>query len=309
MAAGSISTRPARTVVFSCLVPLSLAGGFEARGLIFHVVYLREQAIEASFLGVVLKATDGIVVNEDVPVDEVIPGRKRPGPFGPAAPYPCRSAMARPELHLPPGFTGLPMDSTAERTAANVRELAIKVTGATSRPSNEVQAELAMLAEILADKNVRLLGKFSAEDNSLDEPATGTLAILVQSLGSPDDNIVAQAAENRQVLVNALVKQYRERNPVADARSVELPIGPALVAVFGGDYHLPPEITGNPKTQKVPEFTAEFQIPTPDASHLVMMTIKCNNETGWPAVANTAMRIAESIKIQSREPDDESTFE
>jgi hypothetical protein len=72
--------------------------------------------------------------------------------------------IAPPQLHinLPPSFAGLPMSTSAEQTAANVRELAVKVTGATSRPSHQVQAELATLAELLADMNVRLLGKFAA---------------------------------------------------------------------------------------------------------------------------------------------------
>ncbi|MGC7102529.1 hypothetical protein ACPZ19_48335 [Amycolatopsis lurida] len=205
--------------------------------------------------------------------------------------------MTRPapglRVDVPPGFAGIPITGGPEAIAAAVRRMAQRIGTAAPEQSGDIEENLGGLAHFLAQREVRLFGRFAVTGDDTREPALANLALAIVDFGESPEGVGAGGA-NRVVAAATLVKQYRDRHPDADVQVVELAGGPAMVAQRAG-YHQ----VGD--TRRVPEFKAEFQLPSPDTRRLAVMVVSTGEEAAWPAVAAAAMRSAHSIRFE--EPD------
>lgn len=213
-------------------------------------------------------------------------------------------AMPRLLIDLPPGFTGLPLTGDEEQDTSSVTDLAARTARQAGHSTEQMAEYVGLLASLMADNQARLFGRFATSDEHLPEPVVANFVLAMPELAAGDSDIADHIAPNASVVAGELEKNYRKRHPAADVRVVELTIGPAMVAASAGEYRLPPEVTGQAAPVVRQEFKAEFQIPTPDGSRLVVMAVTTDSEAGWPAVAAEAMRIANSIRIE--EPDGSS---
>lgn len=204
-----------------------------------------------------------------------------------------------PELLLtpPPGFVGLPLRADEQNDTASVDALAAKLTPHAGERAPELPRYVTWFAHLLAEENIRLYGQFAVEVAERDEPVLADLAVAVAPLDiARDDQLVAMRS-HRDVAVARLRQRYLARHPHAHATVVRLAMGPALVAVTAGEYRLPPDLTRNGRAAVLPRITAEFQSPTPDGAHVVLMTVSTANETACQAVLTAAMRVANSIRV------------
>lgn len=208
-----------------------------------------------------------------------------------------QDAAPRLVIDLPPGFTGLTVTGDSEQDAAQVQALAQRTAAAAGESPERMTDHLGIIAHVLTDNRARLFGQFATRENTDQEPVTATVVLAMPELDTTDTD-VASVARNGNVVAAELERQYRQRHPESDVRVVELTAGPAMVAASAGEYRLPPEMTGQPETLVRPEFKAEFQLPTPDGTRLVVMAVITDSEAGWPAVAAEAMRIANSIRFE-----------
>lgn len=208
-----------------------------------------------------------------------------------------RTSEPRLLIDVPPGFAGIPITGSGEQIADHVRHLAERIA-ATEPGGGAPDAEyLGGLAHLLAQRDVRLFGRFAASDDVMTEPALANLAVATLRL-EPRPDGAAAAVSNRNMIAALLVKEYLRRHPDAEAHVVTLASGPALVAQRAGEHRISPETAGQSREVVLPEFTAEFQIPSPDTARLVLMVVTTPSETGWPAVAAEAMRVANSIRFE-----------
>jgi hypothetical protein len=90
-------------------------------------------------------------------------------------------------------------------------------------------------------------------------------------------------------VVAALAEQYRGRHKRAVVQPVRLPIGPAVVAISGGEFHLPEH---DVRTQ----IKAEYQIPLPDGRSVVIISVVASSEDAWPAIADATAKVAWSLR-------------
>ncbi|WP_125801343.1 hypothetical protein [Amycolatopsis sp. WAC 01416] len=194
------------------------------------------------------------------------------------------------QLDLPPGFTGMPVtenDTMNARFALGVSEKAAVHTG---RSTEDFAAALLTLTPELKSNGVRVFGKFAAGD-SPEYLATLSLAVLRW----PDAD-TEMLTLRRNAVAEALLDVHRKKHPLADARVIRLPIGPAMAAVEAGEYRLPPEFTGRPTENIRAQAKVEYQIPLPDSDYLAVLVVTAESETGWPAVAEAASRVAYSLR-------------
>lgn len=126
------------------------------------------------------------------------------------------------------------------------------------------------------------------------------LALAMPRLDTDPDQLET-LRNSRAALAAELAKSYRKRFPDADVHEVTLDIGPAMVAQRAGEYRIPAELTHGQGEVARTEFKAEYQIPTPDCTRLIIMTVTTGSEAGWPAVAAEAVRIANSISYERPE--------
>nr|WP_225957739.1 hypothetical protein [Amycolatopsis lexingtonensis] len=96
---------------------------------------------------------------------------------------------------------------------------------------------------------------------------------------------------NRDAVVAAMAAEYRTRHPRSAVQPVRLPIGPALVAFSGGEFHLPEH---DVRTQ----IKAEYQIPLPDGRYVVILSVVAESEDAWPAVAEATAKVAWSLRSE-----------
>ncbi len=204
-----------------------------------------------------------------------------------------------PELLLtpPPGFVGLPLRADEQDNATTIDALTAKLTPHANEHAPELPRYVTWFAQLLAEENIRLYGRFAVDVAALDEPALADLAVAIVSLNTTSEDQLAALRSERDVAVARLRQQYLARQPHADARVIRLAMGPAMVAVTAGEYRLPPDLARNGRAAVLPRITAEFQIPTPDGAHVVLMTVSTANETACQAVLTAAMRVANSIRV------------
>lgn len=196
-------------------------------------------------------------------------------------------------IDVPRGFAGIPITGGPEAIAAAVRRLAEQVAEREPGQASDIEENLGGLAHFLAQREVRLFGRFAVTGEHSSEPALANLALAVADLGELPEG-VAPGSTPRLVAAATLVKQYRDRHPDADAQVVELSGGPAMIAQRAGD-----QLIGD---TRIPEFKAEFQLPSPDTRHLAVLVVTTSDEAAWPAVAAAAMRSANSIRFEDPEP-------
>lgn len=194
-------------------------------------------------------------------------------------------------IATPPGFTGLPIADAQERDSAAVTELAERIAEQSQQPREQVAESLTAVASSLAGANVQVFGKFAVGET---EPALATLVLATTPLQQAAPDLMEN---NRHTVVDALLQQYRARNPDAEARRISLPIGPALASVVAGAYQLPPEATGRAEETVRPVFRNEFQIPSPEGDALIMLTISADSASGWEEIAEQSIGIANSLSI------------
>lgn len=206
------------------------------------------------------------------------------------------------EIDLPPGFTGLPLHGSEDENAAAIGELATLLAPHAGDQATELPAYLTWFAQMLAANKVRLYGRFAVSDDALDSPVLADLVLAVAKL-DPGDHDATLLRGNRTLTATHLRHQYVSRHPEADARIIDLRLGPAMAAVTAGEYRLPPEATRSSQEVTLPRLRAEFHIPAPDGTHLVMMSIATSSEAGRQAVLTEAVRIANSIRLEEPSAD------
>lgn len=222
-----------------------------------------------------------------------------------------RDATPLIQLEVPPGFTGLPVGAPADGPRAGARyptevrrrELAADIAADCGPHARELLSYLSALAGIAAPHRLRLFGHFAAGDGGPREGVFANLAVTVPALRVSDFGTVRRIARDPLTTAKLLRTRYRERHPYADVSVVQLGIGPAMVVSSAGEYRLPPKMTGSPETVVRHRVKAEFQIPAPGGTHLIVMTVSSDNEAGWPSVAGTAMRVANSIRCAQHPPE------
>ncbi|MDQ7806671.1 hypothetical protein Q5425_23270 [Amycolatopsis sp. A133] len=181
------------------------------------------------------------------------------------------------EIDLPPGFAGLPVgsdDKLNRRQAWMVAE----------NPASGISVEqfgsyLLALIPTMQANGIRVFGKFAVG------PREGDVATLTLGVAQWPDT----APGNRDAVVAAMAEEYRGRHQHAVVQPVRLPIGPAVVAISGGEFRLPER---DVRTQ----IKAEYQIPLPDGRSVVILSVVAESEDAWPAIAEATARVAWSLR-------------
>lgn len=206
-------------------------------------------------------------------------------------------AMSSLRLRPPAGFVPLPLDADPERRRLGARELAERVAGATDPSVDELTEAVLAVGERVGAVNVRLLGSFAVATSG--DPATAAMVLAVQELHAPTPELIA---EDRSYATSTLHELVQRRSPDAESRVVELPCGPAVVALFFGEFRIPPERNGRDTEMVVPVHRAQFLIPAPTGRHLVVLEVNTGSEPAWPGVAEQAVATARSIRFQRVSP-------
>jgi hypothetical protein len=154
---------------------------------------------------------------------------------------------------------------------------------------------MATVADWMRQLQVRMLGSFPVQ--TPDGPAVAALVVAMPPMPLGDQE---PTEEFRSMLASGLQELVKRRVPDGDCRVVELPCGPAAALVQLGEYRLPPEKTGGAEVSVIPVHRAQFLVPAPTGTHLVLLEVSTGSEQGWPATAEEAVRVARSITF--REP-------
>ena len=181
------------------------------------------------------------------------------------------------QIDLPPGFAGLPVGNDDKLNRAHAWVVAENLASGTS--VEQFGSYLMALVPAMQANGVRVFGKFAVG------PRQGDVATLTLGVAQWPD----PAPRNRDALVAAMAEEYRSRHERAAVQPVLLPIGPALVAISGGEFHLPER---DVRTQ----IKAEYQIPLPDGRSVVVLSVIAESEDAWPAVAEATARVAWSLR-------------
>jgi hypothetical protein len=198
------------------------------------------------------------------------------------------AAVPRIQLDVPPGFTGLPLSSSDEDNSRRIHQLAMR------RPerSEPTAEQLERLAASEGSTEIRLFGRFAVGG---EHPSLATVTLATVPLPARDTMLTP---EERGLLAEALLEQYRDRHPEAEVKIARFPLGPAIVAVVAGEYRLPPEVSGGPAESVIPSYRVEFQLPTPDGLHLIFLGVRTETERDWPLVVEHAVAMARSIRLE-----------
>lgn len=183
------------------------------------------------------------------------------------------------QIDLPPGFAGMPVGTDDKMNRGHAWTIAENLAAGAGKSVEEFGSYLMALVPTMQANGIRVFGKFAVGTRKGDV-ATLTLGVVQW----PDT-----APGNRDAVVAALVEQYRARHKRAVVQPVRLPIGPAIVAISGGEFHLP---RGDVRTQ----IKAEYQIPLPDGRSVVILSVIAESEDAWPAVAEATAKVAWSLR-------------
>lgn len=207
--------------------------------------------------------------------------------------------MPFPALRLrpPAGFVPLPLDADPDRRRHSARELAERMSGTADLSVNELTDAILAVGERVGGLNVRLLGSFAVISSG--DPATAAMVLAVQELRATDP---APSAESRSYATRALHELVQRRSPAAQSRVIQLPCGPAVAAVFFGEFRISPDRSGRDTEMVVPVHRAQFLIPAPTDRHLVVLEVNTGSEQAWPAVAEQAVATARSIRFPDVSP-------
>lgn len=196
-------------------------------------------------------------------------------------------------IDLPAGFVGMPLGSSPGVNAYFAEQVAHRVADRGGPPAAEFAPNLLTFAQEMSDPDLRVFGKFAVGDA---DPSTAALALAVLPLDDERGGRMPSSAERDQ-LVRALIRVYVQRVPDADVRPITLPMGPALAAVTTGEFRVPAGHQGRATETVIPVFRVELQIPTPDARHLVIMSVNSNDERHFTLVAQQTLEIARTLRV------------
>src|SRR6266496_3647839 len=131
-----------------------------------------------------------------------------------------------PALHidLPPGFTGMPVSDDLELNLRTAWAISQKAAAAVGKTPEEFGGYLVSLVPAMRRTNIRVFGKFAVGDGP-EFLATLTLAVVPFPEAGPLESVAG-----------ALADIYRRRHPQAEVRLVDLPAGPAMAAIEGGEF-------------------------------------------------------------------------
>jgi hypothetical protein len=182
------------------------------------------------------------------------------------------------QIDLPPGFAGMPVGSDDKMNRGHAWTVAGNLAAGAGKTIEEFGSYLMALVPAMQANGIRVFGKFAVG------PRQGDVATLTLGMAQ-----WPEAAGNPDAVVAAMVTEYRVRHPRAVAHPVRLPIGPAVVAISGGEYRLPER---DVRTQ----IKAEYQIPLPDGRSVVILAVVAESEDAWPAVAEATAKVAWSLR-------------
>jgi len=185
------------------------------------------------------------------------------------------------EIDLPPGFAGMPVGADDKMNRGHAWSIAENAAAGAGTSVEEFGSYLMALVPTMQANGIRVFGKFAVGTRKGDV-ATLTLGVVQwpeSAPGSPD------------VMVAAMAEQYRSRHKRAVVQPVRLPIGPAIVAISGGELHLPDR-------DVCTQTKAEYQIPLPDGRSVVILSVVAESEDAWPAVAEATARVAWSLRSE-----------
>lgn len=180
-------------------------------------------------------------------------------------------------IDLPPGFAGLPVGSDDRLNRGHAWMVAENLAAGTS--VEQFGSYLMALVPAMLAHGIRVFGKFAVG------PRRGDVATLTLGVAQWPD----AAPGSRDALVAAMAEEYRSRHKHAVVQPVRLPIGPAVVAISGGEFHLP-------ERDARPQIKAEYQIPLPDGRSVVILSVIAESEDAWPAVAEATAKVAWSLR-------------
>ncbi|SED80582.1 hypothetical protein SAMN04489727_9495 [Amycolatopsis tolypomycina] len=187
------------------------------------------------------------------------------------------------QIDLPPGFSGMPVGSDDRMNRRHAWMVAENTAAGAGKSVEEFGSYLMALVPTMQANGIRVFGKFAVGTRK------GDVATLTLGVAQWPDT----APGSREALVAALAAEYRGRHKRAVVQPVRLPIGPAIVAISGGEFHLPER---DVRTQ----IKAEYQIPLPDGRSVVILSVVAESEDAWPAVAEVTAKVAWSLR--SEEP-------
>ncbi|WP_410595863.1 hypothetical protein [Amycolatopsis sp. lyj-23] len=183
------------------------------------------------------------------------------------------------QIDLPPGFSGLPVGSDDRMNRSHAWTVADNLAAGAGKSVEEFGSYLMALVPTMQANGIRVFGKFAVG------PRKGDVATLTLGVAQWPD----AAPGSRDALVAAMAEDYRGRHKRAVVQPVRLPIGPAVVAISGGEFHLPER---DVRTQ----IKAEYQIPLPDGRSVVILSVVAESEDAWPAVAEATAKVAWSLR-------------
>ncbi|WP_410608425.1 hypothetical protein [Amycolatopsis sp. lyj-109] len=183
------------------------------------------------------------------------------------------------QIDLPPGFAGMPVGTDDKMNRGHAWTVAENVAAGAGKTVEEFGSYLMALVPAMQANGIRVFGKFAVG------PRKGDVATLTLGVAQWPE----AAPGNRDAVVAAMAEQYRGRHKRAVVQPVRLPIGPAIVAISGGEFHLPER---DVRTQ----IKAEYQIPLPDGRSVVILAVVAESEDAWPAVAEATAKVAWSLR-------------
>ena len=183
------------------------------------------------------------------------------------------------QMDLPPGFAGMPVGADDKMNRGYAWTVAENLAAGAAKSVEEFGSYLMSLVPAMQANGIRVFGKFAVGRRKGDV-ATLTLGVVQWPETAPS---------SRDALVAAMAEQYRGRHKRAVVQPVRLPIGPAIVAISGGEFHLPEQ---DVRTQ----IKAEYQIPLPDGRSVVILSVVAESEDAWPAVAEATAKVAWSLR-------------
>lgn len=183
------------------------------------------------------------------------------------------------QIDLPPGFAGLPVGTDDMMNRGHAWTMAENLAGGAGKSVEEFGSYLMALVPTMQANGIRVFGKFAVGRRKGDV-ATLTLGVVQWPEAAPG---------SRDAVVAAMAEEYRGRHKGAVVQPVRLPIGPAIVAISGGEFHLPER---DVRTQ----IKAEYQIPLPDGRSVVILSVVAESEDAWPAVAEATAKVAWSLR-------------
>jgi hypothetical protein len=183
------------------------------------------------------------------------------------------------QIDLPPGFAGMPVGSDDKMNRGHAWMVAETLASGAGKTIEEFGSYLMALVPTMQANGIRVFGKFAVGHRQGDV-ATLTLGVVQWPETAPG---------TRDALVAAMAEQYRSRHKRAVVRPVRLPIGPAVVAISGGEFHLP-------ERDARAQIKAEYQIPLPDGRSVVILSVVAGSEDAWPAIAEATAKVAWSLR-------------